>query len=361
MPHRVLHLLGTAQPAGTSIARIVANLAHCHDPARYTLDAWFLEGDGPLAGLVKDAGAGVRVFDLRGWNGAEDAWRFSRALRRENYAIIHLHYWARRLRWLLRATARAKLVLHLHSHVAERRSLEPVRIDTRGADLVIATSQAVANYAQGSRPHVVHPGLLIPDEAEAGPALRPGTTLGTAGRLVPMKGLAHLIRALALVRERVPAARLEIAGTGPEQTALETEARALGVLDAVTFLGWRDDLPRVYRNWDVFVQSSIIEPFGMAALEAMAAGLPVVATAVGGLPELIEDGRTGRLVPPTDAGLLADCIVELLQNPEQRKTLGAAGRARARNKFSAQAMAAAVSRLYDGLLAAGSPADPGVS
>lgn len=354
MPHRVLHLLGTAQPEGSSIVQIVANLARHLDPTRYTMDAWFLEGGGPLANSLEKAGASVRTFDVRGWRGAEGTWKLWRALSREGYSIVHLHYWSRRLRWLVRATTSTKILLHLHSHVSERRGLQPVWLDTSGSDLVIATSQAVAQWTKGSRAHVIYPGVSLPEDFDCGPAVETtgtGMALGTAGRLVPMKGIVHLIRALALVRQRVPDVRLYIAGSGPEQPALESEARSLGILDAVTFLGWRGDLPRVLKSWDLYVQPSVMEPFGVAAMEAMAAGLPVVATAAGGLPELVEEGRTGRLVPPANPTLLADRIAELLLNPEQRKTLGTAGRARVREKFSVQRMVAAISDLYDQLLA----------
>jgi glycosyltransferase involved in cell wall biosynthesis len=112
-------------------------------------------------------------------------------------------------------------------------------------------------------------------------------------------------------------------------------------------------------RWDVFVLPSLEEGFPMAALDAMAAGLPVVATAVGGIPEIVEDGRTGWLVPPGHPGALGERIRLLLRNPDTRRAMGAAGRARVREHFSAERMVARFAEIYDGLLESGEGARSG--
>jgi glycosyltransferase involved in cell wall biosynthesis len=167
-----------------------------------------------------------------------------------------------------------------------------------------------------------------------------------------MKGIVYLIRAFAHLRTEFPQLRLEIAGLGSEQAVLEREVRTLGVQDGVTFLGWRADLAPVLAGWDIYVQPSVVEPFGLAALEAMAAGLPVVATTAGGLTELVEDGRTGWLVSAGNPQGLAGRIRELLLDPMQRRAMGEAGHVRARERFSSDRMAAEISEIYESLLAA---------
>ena len=140
-----------------------------------------------------------------------------------------------------------------------------------------------------------------------------------------LKGIEYLLSAAAALRREFPALRVEIAGSGPQREKLEEAVAHAGLGGQVKFLGWIDDLTSVLPRWDVFVMPSLEEGFPIAALDAMAAGLPVVATSVGGVPELIEDGKTGWLVPPRDAEALASRLRLLLCNPELRLSMGAAG------------------------------------
>jgi len=260
------------------------------------------------------------------------------------------------VRWLARAGTGAKVVVHLHGRIWESKGLEPIWFSGRGADAVVAVSRAVAERVVGARPYVVYSGM--PVSAERGtPGHHEGTSklriIGTAGRLVPLKGIVYLLRAMAALRAEFPHFVLEIAGSGPERPRLERQVQAFGLAGRVRFLGWVNELAPVLARWSLFVLPSLEEGFGIGALEAMAAGLPVVATAVGGIPELVEDGRTGRLVPPGDAEVLAERIRLLLRNHEVQDAMGAAGRARAREYFSVERMAIAISQIYDHLLGAG--------
>lgn len=353
MSHNVLHILGTARPEGTGIARIVGALGRGLDPARYELYACFLNGGGPLSSALQADGVQVQVVDwARGARDPAGAWRFWRNLHGEDFAIIHQHWGGRSPRWLARRLGRAKVITHLHAHLMESQDLRPISLRVRGADLVIATSRAVADCVVGAGPRVVYPGVDVPNGrvGRMTPRIPGETALGTAGRLVPLKGIVYLIRALAVLHRDIPGVRLEIAGSGPERPALEHEVQSHGLGDRVRFLGWRTDLGPLMETWDVYVQPSLGEPFGIAALEAMAVGLPVVATAAGGLPELVEDGRTGWLVPPRDSGALAERLRALLLNPDQRHIMGSAGRARAKQTFSLDRMVREFSRIYDEVL-----------
>jgi glycosyltransferase involved in cell wall biosynthesis len=217
------------------------------------------------------------------------------------------------------------------------------------ADRVVALSQAVAVNVAGVNPHVVYHGIRIPEQASQRRNSGRSMVLGVASRLVPVKGIVYLIRALAFLRNEFPDVRLEIAGAGSDENLLRREAHALGVDGAVVFAGWQPDVWPWLARWDIFVQPSLVEGFGMAALEAMAAGLPVVGTSVGGLPELIEDGWTGFLVPPANAMALAGRLRDLLLDPDRRRAMGAAGQARVRQRFSAERMTAELAGIYDEL------------
>jgi glycosyltransferase involved in cell wall biosynthesis len=125
----------------------------------------------------------------------------------------------------------------------------------------------------------------------------------------------------------------------------------LGISGHVSFIGWREDLPNVMAGWDVFVLPSLDEGFPIAALEAMAAGLPVIASAVGGLLELVQDGKTGWLVPAAAPAELTTRLRELISDDRRREAMGIAGRQRALRDFSIARMVAQTVAVYDGLFA----------
>ena len=353
IPRRVLHVLATAKAQGAAIARLAGALARGLDHERYRVHAWFLGGDGPLTAELSAAGVPVQTFR---WTGNRTdlvgALSFWRRLRGEHFSIVHLHCGGRALPFLVRSALRTRIVLHLHASGAE--SGVPGRLVVRpwAADRVIAVSEAVARAVVGARPHVVYSGVPIPRVESSRPhsGKRHEILLGTAGRLAPIKGLLYLIRAFASLRSEFPNVCLEVAGEGPEQTVLQEEARALGLEGCISFLGWQADVGSLFARWDVFVMPSLDEGLGLSALEAMAGGLPVVASTAGGLSELVEHGRTGWLVPPGNAAALAEGLRNLVIDPEQRRSMGCAGQARAREKFSQERMVAEVERIYEELL-----------
>jgi glycosyltransferase involved in cell wall biosynthesis len=358
---QVIHILESGERRQTALARIVAALARWTDRERYRHEAWFLGGGGPLLQELREKGLEVREVRWRGFRrDPVGAVRFWRALAQTEFAILHQHLGGRSIRWLAARATDAPIVLHLHSRFAGPPE-KAAPLDVRNADAVIAVSQAVASQVPGASPHVVYPGLDVADYEtlqEEGAANRSAATvIGTAARLVPEKGCHYLLEAVAKLRREWPDLRLEIAGTGPQEEDLKQQARSLGLGDSAGFLGWQHDMAPVLRRWDVFALPTLEESFFLAALEAMAAGLPVVATNVGGIPEFVEDGKTGWLVPPRDSDAVAARLRRLLQNPTERRTFGEAGRRRVRDHFSARQMAASITRIYDDLLQR--PQEPG--
>ena len=174
--------------------------------------------------------------------------------------------------------------------------------------------------------------------------------VGSLGRLHPQKGFSDLLTAFAQVRQRIPSVRLFVAGDGELRDDLEAQARSLGMAAVVTFAGVRADVSEVLAALDVFVLPSLWEGMPNAVLEAMASGLPVVATAVGGTPEVVVDGVTGLLVPPQDPGALAQAIGHLLRDPDLRRRMGRAGRRRVEEHFDVRETVRQVESLYETLL-----------
>jgi glycosyltransferase involved in cell wall biosynthesis len=351
-PAQVLHVLGSAREHGKALAQIVANLARHVDRDRYRTSVWFTIDDGPLVQLLRGTGTDVRVVRWRG--GALDpvgAFRFWRALRGSGVSIVHQHAGGRSIRALVRAATDARVVLHVHALSPESPVLGDGERNAAGADLVIANSRATAATVDGVPVEIIHPSVEPGEPSLARPQIRERRrVIGVACRLVPVKGLTDLLAAFALIVPDFPDARLHIAGSGPEDSRLRVAAEDHGIRDNVVFLGWREDIRSDMRRWDVYAQSSLEEGFGLAVLDAMAAGLPVVATNVGGIGEVVIEAETGFLVPPGNPELMAERLRRLLSDSETRSRMGEAGRVRALRVFSPAREAAAVQAAYDRLL-----------
>ncbi|MBV8087739.1 MAG: glycosyltransferase family 4 protein [Chloroflexi bacterium] len=334
---RVLHLLGSAAPEGAGIARQVKLMAS-ELADEYTFEAWFLGGEGPLAAELAEAGVCTRIIPWRGLRDVTGTSRLTRAFGRGRWDVVHQHFGGPTLRLLAKAAARAPLVNHVHGLSAESGWLPPSAAAGLAADYCVATSDYVATGLRARRVDVVHPAIEAPIQAP--PRCPKGQlVIGSAGRLVPLKGFDVLIDAHTRLREHGIDPILEIAGDGPEYPRLGAAVR----------LGWQDDLGGVMGQWDVYAQPSRSEAFGIACLEAMAHGLPVVASRVGGLPELVVDGETGWLVDPGDAHDLAEKLAWLSRDLTMQRRFGQAGRARAIEHFSPKRLGDDISAVYKAL------------
>jgi glycosyltransferase involved in cell wall biosynthesis len=169
-------------------------------------------------------------------------------------------------------------------------------------------------------------------------------------RLAPIKAHEVFLDAARRVVETLPTSRFLVVGDGERRAALEALTAELGLGGRVHFLGWRRDLERIYADATVVALTSRNEGSPVSLIEAMAAARPVVATGVGGVPDLVEDGVTGCLVPPDDPAALAASLVALLRDPERGRALGAAGRARVARTFAAERLVDDVDALYTELL-----------
>lgn len=371
---RVLTLIDTLRTGGGA-ERIAATLASGLDPDRF--DSWLCvsrPSAGPLVDSVREAGVRVLALDR---SSARDvlAWRpLAALLRRERIHVLHAHTFGSNV-WgtVIGRLARVPVIVsheHTWSYVGQpARRLLDRHLIARGSTVFVAVSRAdraKMHEVEGISPARTRflPNGIPPVAAGDGARFRaalgipPGAPLvGTVSVLRAQKALEVLIEAAGLLAPRHPDLRVVIAGTGPEESRL----RALAEGTPVVLAGHRRDVPDLLAALDVAVQSSDYEGSPLAVMEYMAAGVPVVATAVGGVPDLIDDGVHGLLVPPRDPGALAAGISRLLDDGALRAELGANGRERQRREFDATQMVRRFEALYEELVAASGTARRGAA
>ncbi|RPJ78609.1 MAG: glycosyltransferase family 1 protein, partial [Acidobacteria bacterium] len=237
----------------------------------------------------------------------------------------------------------------------------------RQVDCFICASNAIRTMLvedgiQSERAVTVHEGVDVERVASVPAApvheaywFPPGApVVGNIAALVPHKGQRYLVDAAATVVREMPRARFLVLGEGELRHELGEQIERLRLSQHVLLGGFRADVLGLLKSFDLFVMSSVTEGLGTSLLDAMAAGRPVVATRAGGIPEVVDEGVTGLLVPPRDAGALADAILSLLRDDNLRRRMGDAGLARVRERFTVRRMVAETVAVYERLLASGS-------
>ena len=292
--------------------------------------------------------------------------RVIRLVRQRGIEIIHSHGKGAGLYGRLAARLTGVAAIHtfhgVHHERYPRLYLDVERWLTRWSDAVIHVSESQAaaaaalGLAPGKRSRVIVNGVdtaRVRAMAEGAPLSRGALgleadtlVLGTVARFDPVKGLDVLLRAFATLLERVPAAQLLLVGDGSETPRLRGLVHDLGVGSRVVFTGFIPDAARCLPVMDLYVSASWREGLPLAALEAMAGGLPIVATRVPGHVDVVEDGVTGVLVPPGDSDRIAHEAARLLQDPVRRRALGEAGRQRVEGRFALARMLDEVAALY---------------
>jgi len=305
-------------------------------------------------------------------------WRLFRLFRQEQPALVHTHtskagVLGRIAAWF----ARVPVIVHtphghvFYGHFGSFRSclfLQIERVLSAITYRLIALTEAERqdhlerNVGKAERFAVVPSGIDRDrfGRARAQGKLRPdwfgcppdALVVGSVGWLTDIKGHEYLIEAVAKLKQDFPSLHLVIIGSGDRHDALLRQAELAGLRDVVHLLGHRDDIEACLAGMDVFVLPSLNEGMGRALIEAMAAGLPVIASHVGGIPAVIEHERTGLLVPPGDAGALADALRRLLERPEWARQLGRAASQSIDSRYGSVSMVHAIESIFAEALSA---------
>ena len=366
---KVIHLISGGDTGGakTHVHSLLQNLSRGMD---ITLVCF---RDGPFAREAAELGIETRVCSGGFFSALREVRRM---IAEEGFELVHTHGSRANLAGaILRSTCGRPVVSTIHSDyqldymgrplaaatygvlnvLALRRIKYHVGVSDAMRDLLISrrfpreTTFAIYNGLDFSREPKRHDRAAFCARVRANVA--PGDiVVGAAARLDPVKDLATLVRGFAAAREGHPELKLIIAGEGPERPALEALAEELGVRGAVTLAGWLDDMEEFYSALDINTLSSLSETFPYALTEGAAYRLPTVASAVGGIPRLIEDGKTGFLFAPGDWEKLGARLAQLASDPGLRERLGAAVHERAAREFSVEATCREQRAVYEEIL-----------
>ncbi|MCP2620325.1 glycosyltransferase [Candidatus Aminicenantes bacterium AC-334-K16] len=319
----------------------------------------------PLARKAREEGIPVITLRMRGEADFWAATRLALILKRKKCQLIHYH------------DAHAVMLGALASRIAK----VPLRVLTRRVDFPLNENlvsrwkyqkniDAFIAVSTGVQDVLVKGGIerrkiyVVPDGIDFTPyeenkergALRvelnfspDDYVVGIVAHLADHKGHKYLIEAIRLLKEKLPQVRLIIVGEGPLKLELSRQVKDFHLEDVVFFLGFREDIPRILASLDLFVLSSHLEGLGSSLLEAMASRLPVVATRVGGIPDVVIHQETGLLVPPKNPPALAEAILDMYTHRERARQMGQKGYEVVHRKFSAEAMASRVIDVYQRL------------
>lgn len=354
-PLRVCHVSLTLKTGG--LERLLADIARHHDANRCRPEFLAISEIGRFADIIRDAGCTVHVLQPSGRVG--QLRQMTNLFRTGRFDVIHTH----------------NTYPHIYASIAARLAGVPVVVNTRHgqraghgwksrtqfrwASHLVNKIIAVSDDAAGLCVHAdgvaerkvirIWNGIDADDFRFRGPSQAPIAV--SVARLSAEKDFPTLLRAMKIAVATVPELKLKLAGDGPEREKLEQLSRDLELSKHVEFLGDCRDVPSLLAQAGFFVSSSLTEGISLTLLEAMAVGLPVIATRVGGNTEIVDAPRTGRLVPSANPEALAAAIVEMCRQPESWMQMGIAGRQRVEEHFEVKRMVSDYEELYRNLLA----------
>jgi glycosyltransferase involved in cell wall biosynthesis len=377
---RVLHVINSLAPGGAE--RQLVDLVTHHDPARVestVVTLWDRQG---LAGELKGAGIPVETLRLRSPRQMVRAvHRLRRYIRVASPDVVHTRLLPADLVGRVAAvlSGRPPVVSSIEAPVYDaatftddrsrrRWKLEALRAMDRltgrlasvtyvACSSTVAQSTARALAIAEAEIQVIHNSTTVSESSLdrwMSPSVEPSgeVRLLTVGRLAAQKGQLYLVRTLPRLVERYPRLHLDVVGTGPLHAELRRETVRLGVEDRVRFLGTRDDVRSLLRRAHLFVLPSLWEGLSIVALEALATGVPLVATNIPSMQEIVLDGVHAVLVPPRDADALAHGILRVLADPNLRDGLSRAAREHARIRFDVRTATERYERLYRDMVSA---------
>lgn len=360
-PVRVAHLVMALDMGG--LERVVIDLVRRTDRTRFEPAVVCLKRRGALADQVEELGVPVLSLDCDGRGLPATVSRAVRGLRRLRPDVLHTHNpHPHFVGSLAAAVLRGPPVVHT-KHGRNKPGLRGAvlanRVASQLSDVVVAVSEDAAQVARQvervprRKVRVVPNGIDLARFPFADRTGRPGPARAVhVARLNPIKDQKTLLEAVRLVADRAPDFHLTVVGDGPLREELHALRDRLGLRDHVALLGERSDVPALLAAADLFLLSSLQEGMSLTLLEAMASGLAVVATDVGGNREVVAHGATGLLVPSRSPERFAAAVLELLPRPEAVHEMGRQGRARVERQFAVESMVRHYERIYEEALAA---------
>lgn len=360
MQRRLLIIIDELELGGTQ-SQIIELVRHI-DRSRFDVTVAYFRNESSCADALRQAGAEVRRIDKRGRIDIVFFWKLCRFVRAGDFDIVHAFSFSGEVwGWLANA-----VVGHARFVSSARSTYDwysPMQWTikgwvTRGSAALIANSRAGAECAamnmrvRSNRVHIVHNGIQVSDELvdmarRRCEHARSADRVLFLGRLVGHKNVSCLLRAFGRIAAQRGEVMLDIVGDGPMRASLEHEAASLGLDGNVVFHGEQDVVLPFLERADMLVCTSHREGLSNAIMEAMCAGLPVIASNVGGNSELVLHGETGLLFPADDDESLAAAILELLDSPEMRHSMGREGHTHMRRHHDPRRMASEIEQIYE--------------
>jgi sugar transferase (PEP-CTERM/EpsH1 system associated) len=356
---RVVHLVSALNVGGLEM--VVLNLARHCDRTRFDLRVLCLQERGALAPRLEELGVPVESLDCPDLARGRTVARLTRRLRQLRPHVVHTHNPNPHVFGSVAAWGAGVAVLvhtkHGRNYPGQFRAVLLNRLATCLSSCIVPVSEDAARVARDvervppGKVLVIRNGIdLAGFPAASRPVTGPAARAIHVARLHPVKDQATLLRAARRVADAEPGFRLDIVGDGPARAELVALRDELALGGHVRFLGCRDDVAGLLSGADFFVLSSVTEGISLTLLEAMATGLPVVATDVGGNREVVASGRTGLLVPARSPDQLAAAMLQMVRSPERTRRMGAAARRRVEEEFDLRRVVARYERLYLSLL-----------
>ncbi len=365
---KVIHLTVGFTIGGAE--RLLVDMLPRFDKECYDVSGVSLKGWGPIGCELKEAGIRVSSLGGKGKKDLKVLLRLYKLLKIEKPDILHTH--------LFLANVAGRVIGKLANVPIVVSSIHNIevwmewyhtlldRLSSRFADRIVSCSDAAREYSikktgiDAKRYTTIYNGVDLAKfnrklnfkskREELGLEVS-YPVIATIGRLIePQKGLRYLIEAAQKFVLEFPKTQFLIIGDGPAKDDLQNLVKKLGISKNFFFAGMRQDIPEILNTIDIFVLPSLQEGFGIVLIEAMAAGKCIIATKVGGIPEVVKDGETGILIPPKDVQSLLTAMLDLMKNKNRRKKLGERGRDWVENRFSIECTVVQIESLYKKLI-----------
>ncbi len=364
---KVLQLVEDLKVGGAE--KVIADINQDLDRGKFETQIWCIARGGSIADELQEKGAAVKILGISSYFNPVNILKLTTLLKKENPDIVHTHgYFASVIGRIAAKYARVPVIFnHVHSTYWDykKRNLFIEKLLSKHTQTIICCSEAVRDFVTNnekidlSKTVVIYNGVdeerfshfnnVSAAKMELG--IEPDDpVIGTVSSLTPHKGHKYVLLAARKILETFSSTKFLFVGDGGLKEKLEDQANNLKISSNVIFTGTRKNIPELLNLMDIFVlPSSSREGLGISIIEAMAVEKPVVATDIGGIPEVVDNGKTGILIPPQNAEAIAKAVIELLFHPGKAKEMGRLGRLRIIDKFTTKRMISDIENLYRNL------------